>query len=123
MAASRDAKRWTSGHIIGSIPDIPVGTIFQTRLELRDSGIHRTIESGIFATKEDGAYSIVLNGAYEDDKDAGDTIYYTGEGKGKDAEGHSKKNPIRRPRLGFAGECWPPHGLQPSEPRPREQGI
>ncbi|KAJ6590566.1 PUA-like domain-containing protein [Mycena vulgaris] len=89
---------------------VPVGLMFADRGDLYDAGVHGHKEAGIFGTKgDDGAFSIVLNQGYEDDDDRGDVMYvqsasldftrgsdcaariYTGEGKGKPAEGQAPK--------------------------------
>ncbi|KAJ7716579.1 PUA-like domain-containing protein [Mycena maculata] len=78
--------------IHGDIPGVPVGLMFADREDLYDAGVHGHKEAGIFGTRDDdGAYSIVLNQGYEDDDDRGDTIIYTGEGKGKPKEGQAPK--------------------------------
>ncbi|KAF7300636.1 YDG domain-containing protein [Mycena chlorophos] len=66
------------------IRGIPVGTLFADRADVYKSGLHGNTEAGIFGTKEHGgAFSIVVNGTYSDDKDEGDRIIFTGEGRGK----------------------------------------
>ncbi|KAJ7076064.1 PUA-like domain-containing protein [Mycena belliarum] len=70
------------------IPGAPIGMLFADREDLYNAGVHGHKEAGIFGTSSDGgAFSIVLNQGYEDDDDRGDVIIYTGEGKGKPAEG------------------------------------
>jgi len=71
--------------IFGDIPDHDEGECFESRLELSHTGIHRPTMAGISGTSHEGADSIVLSGGYEDDKDYGDRIIYTGHG-GRDAE-------------------------------------
>jgi len=71
--------------IFGDIPEHPEGECFESRLELSRAGIHRPTMAGISGTSHEGADSIVLSGGYEDDKDYGDHIIYTGHG-GRDAE-------------------------------------
>ncbi|KAJ7787157.1 PUA-like domain-containing protein [Mycena olivaceomarginata] len=67
--------------------------MFADRQDLYDSGLHGRTRAGIFGTKaDDGAFSIVLNEGYEDDEDQGETIIYTGEGKGKPDEGQDTKS-------------------------------
>jgi hypothetical protein len=73
--------------VIGSPPDVAVGTVFPNRKGLRDSGIHRPLQAGICGTGETGAESIVLNGGYEDDVDTRDEIIYTGHGGNDPATG------------------------------------
>ena len=68
------------GHISG----IPVGTAFATRHQLSLAGIHPPTMAGISGMGSQGADSIVLSGGYEDDRDLGSLIIYTGHG-GRDA--------------------------------------
>jgi putative restriction endonuclease len=69
----------------GEIPGIPVGTLFANRAAVAAAGVHRPLVAGISGGAAEGADSIVLNGGYEDDRDYGDVIYYTGHG-GNDPE-------------------------------------
>jgi putative restriction endonuclease len=69
-----------TGPIFGHIPGYPVGTRFENRAELAKAGVHRHIQAGIAGTAKEGADSIVLSGGYEDDKDFGDELVYTGYG-------------------------------------------
>ncbi|QIN80589.1 HNH endonuclease [Rubrobacter marinus] len=64
----------------GQIPGYPEGTTFDSRAELSEAGVHRPLMAGISGNARDGADSIVLSGGYEDDKDLGDEIVYTGHG-------------------------------------------
>ncbi|KAF7322260.1 Carboxymuconolactone decarboxylase [Mycena chlorophos] len=66
----------------GALPGVPVGATFANREALREAGVHMQLQSGIWPNISTGAYSVVLNGGYEDDDDNGDTITYTGQGKG-----------------------------------------
>ncbi|QIN81303.1 HNH endonuclease [Rubrobacter tropicus] len=66
--------------IFGHIPGYPEGSLFESRAELRESGVHRPIQAGISGSQTEGAESIVLSGGYEDDADDGDLIIYTGYG-------------------------------------------
>jgi len=55
--------------------------VFATRGEAADAGVHRNWRGGIVGTQATGgAESICLSGGYEDDRDYGDVIYYTGWG-------------------------------------------
>lgn len=64
----------------GSPPsDVAEGTLFASRNELCDSGVHGVRMQGIW-TSEGRVIGIVLNGGYEDDIDLGDVIVYTGDG-------------------------------------------
>ncbi|KAF7336088.1 E3 ubiquitin-protein ligase UHRF1 [Mycena sanguinolenta] len=68
----------------GDLTGLPVGLMFADREDIFNAGLHGHKVAGIFGTKGDGgAFSIVLNEGYEDDEDMGETIIYTGEGKGK----------------------------------------
>jgi len=60
-------------------PGIPVGTVFATRHDVYEAGIHRHTQAGIAGTHP-AAASIVLSGGYTDDLDLGDVIEYTGYG-------------------------------------------
>lgn len=64
----------------GSIEGIPVGASFESRKALSKAGVHRPTMGGICGTPKEGAESIVLSGGYEDDRDDGDMIIYTGHG-------------------------------------------
>ncbi|KAG0705734.1 PUA-like domain-containing protein, partial [Suillus ampliporus] len=57
---------------------IPVGTTWKTRRDCCDAGVHRPLSAGIHGTKKKGCFSVVVSCYYEDDKDFGDIIYYTG---------------------------------------------
>jgi hypothetical protein len=71
--------------IFGGIPGYPEGTYFESRAELSRAGVHRPTQAGISGTAREGADSIVVSGGYEDDKDLGSEITYTGAG-GRDPE-------------------------------------
>ena len=73
------------GPVFGHIPGYPVGSRFESRAELSESGVHRHRQAGISGSASEGADSIVLSGGYEDDLDNGDEIVYTGHG-GRDQE-------------------------------------
>ena len=62
------------------IDGFPPGSLFSSRMELLQAGVHRHSQAGIAGSQHVGADSIVLSGGYEDDKDDGDTIIYTGYG-------------------------------------------
>ena len=64
----------------GQIPGYPEGSTFDSRAELSEAGVHRPLMAGISGNPRDGADSIVLSGGYEDDRDLGDEIVYTGQG-------------------------------------------
>ncbi|XP_023737917.1 histone-lysine N-methyltransferase family member SUVH9 [Lactuca sativa] len=81
--------------IVGAIPGIYVGDVFNFRTELCVLGIHGQIQAGIdylssshSSNGEPIATSVIVSGGYEDDEDSGDVIVYTGHG-GQDK--HSKQ--------------------------------
>lgn len=69
----------------GEVPGVAEGTIFKNRKALVDHKVHVNTQWGIVGTGERGAESVVVSGGYEDDKDYGDYIIYTGHG-GRDAD-------------------------------------
>lgn len=80
------------GYIFGDVPGQPEGTVYPSRKALSRAGVHRPVRAGISGSALEGAESIVLSGGYEDDRDDGDTIVYTGQG-GRDAmSGRQKGN-------------------------------
>ncbi|KIK39267.1 hypothetical protein CY34DRAFT_808518 [Suillus luteus UH-Slu-Lm8-n1] len=81
----------------GEIPGVPVGAKWESRKDCSSAGVHRPLMAGIQGTKETGALSIVVSCYYKDDKDFGDTIYYTGTGGRKR---WSDDFPPKRLRLG-----------------------
>ena len=64
----------------GHIDGYPPGSMFSSRIELVRAGVHRHSQAGIAGSQGVGADSIVLSGGYEDDRDDGNTIIYTGYG-------------------------------------------
>jgi putative restriction endonuclease len=66
--------------IFGEIPGIEEGHWFEGRKEMMPSSFHRNWGAGIDGNGSEGADAIVLSGGYEDDKDLGDEIIYTGAG-------------------------------------------
>jgi SAD/SRA domain len=71
--------------VFGEIPGSNEGTYFESRAELSHAGVHRPLQAGISGSAYEGADSIVLSGGYEDDRDNGFEIIYTGHG-GRDPE-------------------------------------
>lgn len=67
--------------IFGPIEDVVVGSVYKTREELREAGIHMPLQGGISGNASEGAESIVLSGGYPDDEFSEDSILYTGSGK------------------------------------------
>jgi putative restriction endonuclease len=61
-------------------PGYPEGSEFASRDELNKTGVHRPTQAGISGAADEGADSIVVSGGYEDDRDNGDEIIYTGHG-------------------------------------------
>ena len=80
--------------VFGPILGVPVGTTFQSRKVLSQSGVHRPTMAGIAGSGVEGAESIVASGGYEDDLDQGDVLTYTGQGGNDPSTG--KQGPIRR---------------------------
>lgn len=70
----------------GSIPGIPIGTLFSKRIHASTAAIHAPTVAGISGNEEVGCWSICLSGGYEDDIDSGHTFTYTGSG-GRDLKG------------------------------------
>ena len=71
--------------IFRPIPNIFEGDVFDNRIALSHSKVHRPTQAGISGSQKEGADSIVLSGGYEDDQDLGDVIIYTGHG-GRDPD-------------------------------------
>jgi putative restriction endonuclease len=66
--------------IFGEIKGIVEGQWFEGRKEMMPTSFHRSWGAGIDGNGKDGTSAIVLSGGYEDDKDLGDEIIYTGAG-------------------------------------------
>lgn len=81
----------------GGIPGVPVGAKWEDRQGCSRASVHPPFMAGIYGTKHTGAFSIVVSCHYKDDKDFGDTIYYTGTGGRKR---WSDSCPPKRLRLG-----------------------
>lgn len=66
----------------GEIPGVSTGATFETRVALKEAGVHGVAQQGIWTNqrRSEAAASIVLSGGYPDDQDLGDTIFYTGMG-------------------------------------------
>ncbi len=73
-------KRDVAARVFGAIPGHPAGSLYPSRGALSRSGVHRPLRAGILGSAPQGADSIVLSGGYEDDRDDGDVIVYTGQG-------------------------------------------
>lgn len=66
--------------IFGEIAGIEEGHWFEGRKEMMPTSFHRNWGAGIDGNGSEGTAAIVLSGGYEDDKDLGDEIIYTGAG-------------------------------------------
>lgn len=66
--------------MFGELPGVPEGVGFATRLLLQRAGVHRATRAGISGREGEGAESVVLSGGYEDDRDDGVVVLYTGHG-------------------------------------------
>lgn len=64
----------------GAPPLVSVGDLFESRVALRDAGVHSPLQQGIQGQQDFGCQSIVLNGGYETDDDQWLTVRYTGTG-------------------------------------------
>lgn len=71
----------------GPIEGVAVGSIYKTREELRNVGIHKPLQGGISGSASEGAESIVLSGGYPDDQFYDGSVLYTGSGKRDDRTG------------------------------------
>ena len=64
----------------GEIQGYPEGSVFNSRMQIKNAGLHKYHIAGISRVLNVGCDCIVLNGGYVDDRDYGDEILYTGEG-------------------------------------------
>ncbi|SEP52077.1 YDG/SRA domain-containing protein [Amycolatopsis saalfeldensis] len=69
----------------GPIPGIDEGRAFIDRRSAAGRQVHRALQAGIVGTAKTGAESIVVSGGYDEDRDEGDFILYTGHG-GRDSD-------------------------------------
>tara|TARA_B100000315_G_scaffold235521_1_gene250523 strand:- start:991 stop:1776 length:786 start_codon:yes stop_codon:yes gene_type:complete len=89
--------------IFGHIEGHPEGSIFKSRQHLSQHGVHRPPRAGISGGAEEGADSIVLSGGYEDDKDYGNAIIYTGRGgQNRTTQQHVSDQQLTRQNLALA---------------------
>lgn len=87
----------------GEIPGYGPGSVFENRQHLAKAGVHKPLQAGISGAQDEGADSIVLSGGYEDDKDLGDVIIYTGEGGRNENTGRQEKDQqLKRKNLALA---------------------
>src|SRR5262245_43226959 len=90
----------------GHPPGVAVGTVFRDRRALSAAGVHRPPMAGSSGSGATGADSIVLSGGYEDDKDDGDVIEYTGHGGNDPATGQQVADQtLDRGNLALAHSC------------------
>ncbi|KAF4622344.1 hypothetical protein D9613_009296 [Agrocybe pediades] len=68
-------------------PNCPLFTVFESRKECAEKGVHARNFAGIAGSSKDGAFSICVSGGYQDDVDNGDYIIYTGTGGQEDTYG------------------------------------
>ncbi len=73
--------------VFGQIKGIKQGDIFKDRATLAKVGVHPPVQAGISGSQNEGADSIVLSGGYEDDRDYGNIIIYTGAGGRDESSG------------------------------------
>lgn len=83
----------------GEPTNVKEGDRFASRKNIIDANLHRSTMHGIDGNGNEGVAAIVLSGGYEDDRDYGNEIIYTGHG-GND------------PKTGkqIADQSWSDHG-------------
>ncbi|OSY87162.1 hypothetical protein WH52_12920 [Tenacibaculum holothuriorum] len=92
--------------IFGEIEGIKEGHIFSNRMEVSLAKVHRPTQAGISGSQNEGADSIVISGGYEDDKDFGDIIIYTGHGGRSNETGKQVADQqLKRQNLALAKSC------------------
>ncbi len=91
MACAGRSKCCTSvdPHHFGPIPAVPVGSMWEYRVDASGDGVHRPHVAGMAGTASMGCQSIVLSGGYSDDEDMGECFLYTGSG-GRDLSGNKR---------------------------------
>ncbi len=91
MACAGRSKECTSvdPHHFGPIPAIPVGSMWEYRVDVSGDGVHRPHVAGMAGAASTGCQSIVLSGGYSDDEDMGECFLYTGSG-GRDFSGNKR---------------------------------
>ena len=88
--------------VFGHVPGVAVGRLFDRYADLNAAGVHKPTQAGISGSASEGADSIVISGGYEDDRDLGGEIVYTGLG-GRDTSGkHIKDQELTRGNLALA---------------------
>lgn len=78
--SSKPEKQPKEKRIFGHIPGVEMSQEFSNRETPAIAGVHRPTQAGICGSGKEGAESIVLSAGYEDDKDLGNVIIYTGAG-------------------------------------------
>lgn len=92
--------------MFGHIPGVGTGTLFASRAEVKAAGLHRDRMAGISYAPGSAAEAIVISGGYEDDRDSGDAILYTGQGGNSLETGRQIGNQaLRRGNLALARSC------------------
>lgn len=76
-------------YVFGEIAGNPVGTVYESREEAKNAGVHQVGVQGIAGNRHVGCASIVLNGGYATDEDYGHEIFYTGSG-GQDRQNRKR---------------------------------
>lgn len=74
----------------GSIPNIPIGTWFPSRMASSLASIHAPTVAGISGDAKTGCFSVCVSGIYDENDDQGDSLIYTGSG-GRDLRGSLAK--------------------------------
>lgn len=97
MLREKGKLRNCNEKIVGDVPGVEVGDQFSFRMEMLIIGLHRQVQSGIDYIPGSKRYngsplatSIVASGGYEDDKDDGNTLIYSGQG-GNNIKGNKKQ--------------------------------
>ncbi|KAE8800743.1 hypothetical protein D1007_23746 [Hordeum vulgare] len=99
--------------IVGPVPGVFVGDVFNYRAELIVVGLHSATQAGIgyvpashLSEGHPVATSIVSSGAYLDDHDNGDVLLYTGSGgRPRNGGDHSSDQEFQRGNLALAYSC------------------
>ena len=87
------------GAVFGNIPNVTVGSEYVSYEELNSVSVHRQTQAGISGSGKEGADSVVVSGGYEDDRDYGDEIIYTGQGGRNNAGKHVNDQQLTRGNL------------------------
>ena len=83
----------------GTPPGVEEEELFPDRKSLIEHKLHRSTMHGIDGNGHEGVAAIVLSGGYEDDRDFGDEIIYTGHGGNDSSTGQQ-----------IADQSWGDHG-------------